>query len=182
MLRTRHRILAPTALLTCALTSDLQASDPHVFLGTFTSTFEAGPGCVDSPIQLCTHGILSGDWVGTYEFSFTSQAPSGNPEAPNEILYTGNSVITLSNGAMIFENDTSAMYPDATGHAAFTTIVTVVGGTKNYGDAAGEIVAWGDIDLINGTAVGSYRAVIDKDADDDNDSDSDSDSADSDSD
>lgn len=163
----KKHLIAATLLFVGAFASpDLDARRnrrPRIYEGPFTSTFEAGPGCTNSPIFLCTHGVLEGDWNGTYEFGFTSMGPANDPNEPNKILYTGTSVITLDNGKQLFGVDTGVMYTDEFGGATFTTIVDVQGGTRNFRNASGEIIASGYLNFATGFAEGSYHATIFRD-------------------
>ena len=44
------------------------------------------------------------------------------------------------------------------------TTVNVVGGTKQYAGAAGQIVATGVLNFVSGDATGTYTGLIDKHA------------------
>ena len=159
----KKHLIALSLLLVGAIASpNLEAHRrrTRIYEGPFTSTFESGPGCTNSPIFLCTHGVLEGDLSGTYEFGFTSMAPANDPNEPNKILYTGTSVITLDNGKQLFGVDTGVMYTDEFGGATFTTIVDVQGGTRNFRYATGEIIASGQLSFVTGFAEGSYHATI----------------------
>ena len=46
------------------------------------------------------------------------------------------------------------------GRAPFVTTVHLVGGTRQYAGASGQIVAPGVLDLAKGTTDGTYTAVI----------------------
>jgi hypothetical protein len=132
------------------------------YAGGFTSTFEAGPGCTNSPVlQMCTHGLLDGGLAGTYEFGFLSFFPAGDPTDPTKFLYTGQSVITLKKtGKQIFGQDTGVMHINPVDLSAFVTTVSVVGGTRNFATATGQVVATGTLSFVTGLASGTYTANI----------------------
>jgi hypothetical protein len=163
VLQKKHFIALTLLLIGAMASPDLEAHRrrrTRVYEGPFTSTFESGPGCINSPIFLCTHGVLEGDLAGTYEFSFTSMGPANDPNEPNKILYTGTSIITLENGKQLFGVDTGVMYTDEFGGATFTTIVDIQGGTRNFRHATGTIIASGQLSFVTGFAEGSYHATI----------------------
>lgn len=117
----------------------------HDVEGDFTAvTLLPGDAC-PSPI-FCTLGTLTGDLAGTYFFAVSGFGPGG------ELLAA--STITLENGAVIQGSDTSVLYPDGT----FTTTVSIVGGTRQYAHATGQLVAGGAF-TAEGTA-GTYAGQI----------------------
>jgi hypothetical protein len=144
-------------------------NDCKNYAGNFTSTFEQGPGCTNSPVlQMCTHGLLDGGLAGTYEFGFLSFGPAGDPTDPTKFLYTGQSVVTLKkNGHQLFGHDTGVMHINPVDLSAFVTTVSVIGGTKDFKNASGQIVASGALSFATGLASGSYTANICKNGDDD---------------
>ena len=110
--------------------------------GSFTAV--SPPDC---PSFLCTHGTLTGDLAGTYDFVATGVTPEG--------AVSGNSTITLDNGAVINGNDTSVLKTDGT----FVTTVRIVGGTRQYAHATGALVAPGAF-TANGGTEGTYSGTI----------------------
>jgi hypothetical protein len=100
----------------------------------------------ECPSFLCTHGTLTGDLEGTYDFVATAITPDGG--------LVGQSTITLANGAVIRGSDTSVVNPDGT----FVTTVNIVGGTRQYRRARGALVAAGSF-TATGTE-GVYSGVI----------------------
>ena len=126
--------------------------------GDFTSVLVTGPECA-SPIGMCTHGILTGDLRGTYDFVFTSLMPAGDPSDPLKMVYTGTSKIVTQGGTMIGQ-DTGWLRINPTGPSAFETTVNIVGGTGKYKKATGFIVATGELNLVTGEAVGTYTGEI----------------------
>ena len=108
--------------------------------GPFTSTLDSGAGCPNSPIQMCTHGILGGDLEGTYEFSFLTP-PGADPNDPSKITFTGQSIVTFHNGKkQVFGNDSGFMAPRPDGLFDFQTTVHIDGGTHEYSNASGQLV------------------------------------------
>lgn len=113
--------------------------------GDFTAvTVPPGPDCPS--LLFCTVGELTGDLEGTYFFAVTGFTPTG--------ALTAASTITLENGAVIQGSDTSVINADGT----FTTTVNVVGGTRQYARATGQIVADGHF-TATGTE-GTYEGEI----------------------
>ena len=129
--------------------------------GGFTSTLAGGPTCA-SPIGICTTGLLTGDLEGTYNFTMLTLTPSGNPNDPNEFVYTGSSIVDLGHGNRIFGNDSGVMHvnPNPAGPSPFTTTVAFRGGERTYEGSVGRIVATGVLTFATGNAEGDYTAVI----------------------
>ena len=129
--------------------------------GPFTSVLVAPPEC-QSPVGLCTHGILVGDLESDYDFTATTLEPADDPDHPGRLIYTGVSVITPKNGAgQMFSDDTGYLDPDATDpNAYFATTVHVMRGTKNDKKTTGTLVASGVLNFITGEAVGSYTGTL----------------------
>ena len=115
----------------------------HDVSGTFVAVTVVPPEC---PSFFCTGGTLSGDLAGTYFFVATGVTPTGD--------LTGQSTITLENGAVINGSDTSHLNGDGT----FVTTVTVVGGTRQYEHATGQLSAPGHF-TATGTE-GTYAGTI----------------------
>ena len=151
--------------------------------GPFTSTLTPPPACT-SVLGLCTHGILEGDLDATYDFTFDTLVPAGDPTHPGRFLYTGHSVITPDRGArhgQMFSNDHGVldMSPDPLGLSSFATTVDVVRGTRRFREVRGTLVASGQISFATGNASGSYAGALchldgddddrDRDHDDDDD-------------
>ena len=135
---------AATAALFLAFSADAAhpaAGGCRAFSGDFTAVTPA-----ECPSFLCTHGTLTGDLAGTYDFVATAITPEGG--------LAGQSTITLENGAVIRGSDASVVNPDGT----FVTTVNIVGGTRQYGHATGALVAAGEF-TATGTE-GVYSGVI----------------------
>ena len=120
--------LAPIALslqLSLGTLPAIAKDDPCKSVsGPFTSTVVAGPDC-ESPVGICTLGILEGNFHATYEFTILTLFPI-DPANPDILAYTGISVITLRSGEKLFAQDTGIM--DTTNLAA----VTAFGSLPSY--------------------------------------------------
>lgn len=126
--------------------------------GPFSSTSVLGPPCT-SPILLCTDGRLEGSLEGTYYFTMRSMAPALAPQDPLLLVFTGESLITTSDGRMNAE-DVGRMRYNPTGPTPFVTLVQVRTGTGAYAGVTGVIVAEGELDFSAGKAVGTYRGAL----------------------
>jgi len=143
MIRKAGWMVAVLAIGVCpAAPTRAAAGGCHAVSGDFTAV--APPDC---PSFLCTHGRLTGDLSATYDFVATGLTPEG--------AVTGQSTITLDNGAVIHGSDTSVLNPDVT----FVTTVRIVGGTRQYAHATGALVAPGAF-TQNGGTVGTYSGTI----------------------
>lgn len=147
------------ALSFLPLTSSALAQDKHEkkcreLSGTFSSV--TVPNCPDSPVGLCTQGVLEGELEGDYYFIFESFLP--HPTDPTKTTYTGTSVITTDDG-IIYTDDTGvvdSVPPDQS--AEFVTTAEIVDGTGTYKKKDGEFVAAGT--LVFGAAEGTYDATV----------------------
>jgi hypothetical protein len=118
--------------------------------GTFEATI------VPCPAPLCTAGALTGGLTSSYAFTMTSAVQEGPV-----LTFTGGSTITNTFGdAQLFGADTGWIN-FATGQ--FQTTVNIVGGTKQYDGASGQLVATGNL-TPTGTA-GTYTGEICKHSD-----------------
>lgn len=117
------------------------------YAGDFTAVAPAACSGV-----ICTHGTLTGGFPSTYDFV----ADVVNPDNS----FTGTSVITTTNGGLIFGEDAGQLTPTGPTTASFVTNVHIVGGTKQYGNASGTFVATGELSFITGETVGTYTARI----------------------
>jgi hypothetical protein len=140
--------------ITIAGTAWAGPSGSHSYSGDFTAV---RPDTCPSPVGICTHGTLTGSVLSTYDFVadtlvFTS---------PNTADYTGHDVIETAQGAEILGSDTGTLTirPDGV-TADFVTTVNVIGGTRQYEDATGQIVAPGVLDLVTGSTSGTYSGTI----------------------
>lgn len=125
----------------------------HTYDGPFTAV---RPTICTSPVHICTHGTLTGDFPSTYDFTVDTLTAIG----PNQAGYTGHDVITATNGAQLFGLDSGVLTFVGPGTASFVTTVQIVGGTRQYAHATGSFVAPGVLDLATGATSGSYSATI----------------------
>src|SRR5437588_4316314 len=126
--RTRRRLAVGAVLAALAVPGAAIAACKQVS-GPFTSVLVPPPTCT-SGTGLCTLGALTGDLRASYFFSINTLAPSGNPNNPAELAYTGTSVITITHGgAQLFSNDTGVMDASNPFAVPFVTTVNIYGGT-----------------------------------------------------
>jgi hypothetical protein len=138
--RLMHAGLAAALLITVGAPSSVSADEGgcHSYAGKFTAVAVL---CT----TFCTHGTLTGDLEGTYDFVATAFTSTG---------LIGKSTITLESGAAISGEDVSFLNADGT----FVTTVTIVGGTRQFEHATGTLVAEGVLTAA-GTQ-GVYSAEI----------------------
>lgn len=152
------------ALTALSLAGDLRADDGdhhdcHFFQGPFASNLVAPPTCT-SPVGLCTHGQLGGDFPAIYDFTFSTLQSANDPTDPTEFVYTGHSTVTTSRG-VIHTNDSGVIHVTADGVGEpFVTTASIASGTDDYVGATGVFVATGQLDTTTGEAVGSFIAQV----------------------
>ena len=115
----------------------------HAVSGTFTAN-QVFDGCA----IFCTQGTLTGDLAGSYSFVANGITLTG----PGTAVATGNSTITLTDGAVLTSNDHSNL---DFGAGTFTTFIDFAGGTRQFAHATGGLVAPGVFTPTPGTA-GTY--------------------------
>lgn len=125
--------------------------------GTFVNQAVAPPEC-DSPVFFCTHGDLSGDLEGDYDFTMLSQTPDLEGP-PVTMAFTGESTITLADGAMSAE-DHGSITLQLHAPSPFETHVEIHGGSGAYVGATGSLLAKGEYDVVMGEGSGTYEGVI----------------------
>jgi hypothetical protein len=127
--------------------------------GPFTSM--SGEPCA-SPIGMCTHGLLVGDFPSRYDFTFLTLQSANDPQDPTKFVYTGASVITPKDGSgVMYGEDTGVIHiPEDGSPAPFVTKVIIERGTRRYSHTQGGFVATGSLAFDTGDAVGSYSAVL----------------------
>jgi len=125
--------------------------------GPFTS--QTGDPC-ESPVGLCTHGLLEGEFEATYDFTFLTLQP--DPNDPSRSVYTGISVVTALDGSgTLYTEDTGYVQMSADGSpAAFVTKAVIDDATQSYKKTVGGFVATGTLDFVTGSAEGTYSAVL----------------------
>ncbi len=152
----RSLALAVTVVAALALAGVAAAKDCKPISGAFVADSLTGPACA-SPVGFCTHGTLTGDLRASYDFVQLSTVF----QPPALLTFTGASTIVRTHGgATLYGSDTGSIDLAA---GTFTTVVQIVGGTKQYEGAAGQIVATGNL-TPTGTA-GTYTGEICKHAD-----------------
>ena len=144
------------ALLLLLLIVSVRAGDDtqrcRAFYGPFSSVVVPPPDC-KSPVGLCTHGTLIGEFQGTYDFTALTEETDSNH--PNSILLTGMSVVTTSKG-VIHTDDTSILNV-VTGDFVTKAIVH----DSDIAEAqTGGFIAAGNLNLATGEATGTYSAVL----------------------
>ncbi len=117
----------------------------HAVEGTFVAV-ALQPFSADCPSFFCTAGTLYGDLAGSYFFEAYGVSATGD--------LLGHSTITLTNGAVIHGDDTSHLNADGT----FVTTVNFVGGTRQFAQVSGGLVAPGHFTATGteGTYSGGY--------------------------
>jgi len=151
----------------CALAATFASTvsaDDHGFTfcanfdGPFSSDLVPPPTCT-SPVGLCTHGLLGGDFPADYDFTFSTLQSSQDPTDPTAFVYTGHSKVTTKQG-VISTNDSGIIHIPAEGLAPFVTTAVSATGTGRYVGTTGAFVASGNLDFSTGHAVGSYFAHL----------------------
>jgi hypothetical protein len=129
--------------------------------GTFNLQEVRDPALCSSPIGRCWQGSLSGDLAGTYDFIFTSLT-AADPNDPNLFNYTGTSVITLeqSSQPQLFTQDSGFLRLNPLGPTPFQATATIVGGTRRYRHASGQLVLVGGLDELTGLVIGTYTGQV----------------------
>lgn len=136
------------------------AADDHRFTfcenfdGPFSSDLVPPPTCT-SPIGLCTHGLLQGEFPADYDFTFSTLQNTEDPTDPTAFVYTGHSKVTTKLG-VISTNDSGIIHIPDTGPSPFVTTAVAATGTGRYVGTTGAFVASGNLDFSTGHAVGSY--------------------------
>lgn len=132
------------------------------YYGPFSS--QTGAPCT-SPIGLCTHGLLQGEFPATYDFTFATLQPANDESDPTKFVYTGTSVVTASDGSgVMYTQDTGVIHiPQDGSPAPFVTKAVIDHGTKRYHETEGAFVATGNLTFQTGQAIGSFSAVLCKD-------------------
>jgi len=145
---------------------DFEDNQCRDFAGPFTSEAVPVPPCA-SPIGLCTHGTLGPNFPGSYDATFLSMVPAGDPNDPTKFLYTGVSTITPGKGqtlgkfGVMTSVDTGVIHITGNGVTnPFVTTAAVNAGTKKFKHVTGLFVASGNIDFTTGQAAGGYTAHL----------------------
>ncbi|HKT79995.1 MAG TPA: hypothetical protein VJP86_07220 [Vicinamibacterales bacterium] len=115
-------------------------------------------GCA-SPVGLCTAGRVWGGIQGTYAFTMSSAAPTGEPDVPTILFFTGHSTVALKTGDVVLGTDTGVIDLPP-GNGGFASLITFNGGTGAMTNATGQIRLRGDFDPVAGTTSGDYLGTI----------------------
>ena len=115
-------------------------------------------GCA-SPVGLCTAGRVWGGIQGNYEFTMSSAAPTGEPDVPTILFFTGHSKVTLKSGDVVLGTDTGVIDLPP-GNGGFASLITFKGGTGTMANATGQIRLRGDFDPVAGTTSGDYLGTV----------------------
>ena len=152
-------VLLPVLLLSVvSARADDGKSQCQAFYGPFTSVVIVPPECT-SPVGLCTHGILTGEFPGTYDFTALTQTT--DPSDPNVVTLTGKSVVTTAKG--VIHTDDVSVINFVTGE--FVTKALVHQSNLRL-DKSGGFIAAGNLSLATGQAIGNYSAILCSSADD----------------
>jgi hypothetical protein len=148
-------VLLPVVLflsVASASASNGDNSQCHAFYGPFTSVVVLPPGCM-SPVGLCTHGMLTGEFPATYDFTALTQTT--DPSDPSVVTLTGTSVVTTSQG-VIYTDDVSVIN--------FTTgdfVTKALVHRSNLRQAkSGGFIAAGNLNPATGQASGNYSTIL----------------------
>lgn len=161
-------VVASLSVLGLLATSSADAKDKNkpnkaqvctAFYGPFSSN--TGDPCT-SPIGLCTHGMLEGEFEATYDATFLTLESANDPSDPSKFVYTGTSVVAALDGSgVIYTEDTGVIHiPQDNSPAQFVTKAIVTEGTKDYKKTSGGFIAQGTLLFSTGAAEGSFSAVL----------------------
>jgi hypothetical protein len=145
-----RRLLAVAALLASTLTARAAEAAWRGVRGHLES---AAVAC-DS---LCTHGDLTGDLEGTFDFTLETLVPT---HVPDVSTYTGHSVIRTAHGEIHGRN--AGVWNLATGQVVDR--LTIESGTGDFEGAVGSILILGVFDAVTGMGSSDYVGAIDADA------------------
>jgi hypothetical protein len=151
----RFVLLLPIVLLLSLFPARADDDDKpqcRAYYGPFTSVVVPPPDC-KSPVGLCTHGTLTGEFPATYDFTALTQKT--DPNDPNIVTLTGKSIVTTAKG-VIYTDDVSVIN-FATGD--FVT-KAIVHHSNLHRDKSGGFIAAGNLNLATGQATGNYSAIL----------------------
>lgn len=153
--------LAALALVSTSSMAIAKDKECTAYYGPFSSN--TVQPCA-SPVGLCTHGMLQGEFPATYDATFLTLVPANDPTDPSKFVYTGVSVVTpLDGSGVIYTEDTGVLHmppPGSTTPAPFVTKAIVSSGTSAYTKTSGGFIASGELQLASGAAEGSFSAVL----------------------
>jgi len=151
--------LSAFGLLATGGAADAKDKECIAYYGPFHSN--TGEPCA-SPIGLCTHGMLEGEFPATYDATFLTLQSANDPSDPTKSVYTGVSVVTpLDGSGVIRTEDTGVIHVSAPNlPAPFVTKAIVSDGTEAYTKTTGGFIAAGSLLLAAGSAEGTFSAVL----------------------
>jgi hypothetical protein len=154
------RLVLQASMFVLALSAGVRADlgGCQDFSGDFTSTLVPPPAC-QSPIGICTHGVLTGEIEGTYDFVMTELVCGADPLNPALCTYAGDSIVTTEKGS-ITTRDTGVMDQTVPTAVPFVTTAEFIEGTHRYKNATGVFVATGELNFFTGEAVGTYTLLV----------------------
>ena len=120
----------------------------------------APPACT-SAVALCTHGRISGDIRGTFDFTGDTLTPAPVQANPTVFFYTGEVVIRTDDGSIVGTD--AAVIDLATG--AFVDLTTISPGqsTGKWAGAIGQLRLSGACDLSAGVCKSEYTGTVQRD-------------------
>jgi hypothetical protein len=139
-------------LATISVRADEDKPICSAFYGPFSSVVVPPPDC-KSPVGLCTHGTLTGEFPATYDF--TALTEEIDPRDPDIVRLTGMSVVTTSKG--VIHTDDVSVLNMVTGD--FVT-KAIVHDSDIWQAQSGGFIAAGNLNLITGEATGNYSAIL----------------------
>jgi len=146
----RRFVLAVVLVTSLVWSSAAAAKECKPVSGTFEAT------TVACAAPFCTAGSLTGGLTASYFFAISSASQEGPI-----LSFTGASTITQTFGGAELYGADSGWIDFATG--TFETTVNIVGGTKQYDGATGQLVATGTLTPTGTT--GTYTGEICKHVD-----------------
>src|SRR5689334_6835796 len=93
--------------------SGAPTEDCVALTGPFMTMTIVGPPC-DSPVNLCTHGMLQGELAANYDFTFRTLDPANDPADPTKMVYTGTSVVTALDGSGVIKTEDTGVLHNTT--------------------------------------------------------------------
>src|SRR5262245_2585199 len=161
------RAAAAVTVVAVALTlaGTALASNCTTVSGTFAGATYYPPPCL-SPIGVCLRLTLSGSFLQTEDFMFTTLVNAGDASDPTRYEYAGSSVVSDGRDRTLYGQDTGAMHISPVELAPFVTTIDITGGTRQYSHASGQLLFTGNLNLSTGLASGTYDGTVCKSGDD----------------
>ncbi|MEO0563856.1 MAG: hypothetical protein AAF125_17255 [Chloroflexota bacterium] len=150
----RH-LLVFVAVFTLGTGIVLADPPPKAVSGTFQTQSFSGDGC-NSPIDLCSSGIATGDLAGDVFVSITTSVVNVGADGVPFSDYTGTISITANNGTI--SGTIAGSINLLTGELNST--VNLTEGTKKYKKRTGTLSVNGVFDLATGAEFDNYAGTI----------------------